>query len=52
MDEEEDVCPDVMFVIDVVLKTLENNEESYEAIVSAIVAKRSSNAQLFRYIIL
>ena len=52
MDEEEDVRPNVMFIIDVVLKTLENIEESSEAIVSVIVVKPSRNAQFFRYIIL
>ena len=52
MDEEEDVSPDVMFIIYVVLKTLENIEESSDAIVSVIVVKRSRNAQFFRNIIL
>ena len=41
MDEEENVRPDVMFIIDVVLKTLENSEESCESIVSVIIVKRS-----------
>ena len=41
MDEEENVRPDVMLVIDVVLKTLENSEESSQAIVSVIIVKRS-----------